>query len=123
VRRAWAAPDKGYDKAIAAWLAPGWREPIAGVVLTLDDNRGFLPQLHAAFPDLHSTVELVLAEGDLVANVTVTTGTQAGRYQDLEPTHRRVTRTMLQIHRVSNGKLAETWSETGSPGFSTQLTT
>ncbi len=61
-----------------------------------------------AFPDLHVTVEDVIAEGDkLVARNTVT-GTQQGEYMGRPPTGKSVTYNEIFVLRFANGRIAET---------------
>ena len=62
-----------------------------------------------AFPDLHVTVEDVIAEGDkLVARNTVT-GTNLGEYQGRPPTGRSVSYGEIIILRFAAGRVDETW--------------
>jgi steroid delta-isomerase-like uncharacterized protein len=60
-----------------------------------------------AFPDLHVTVEDVIAEGDkLVARNTVT-GTQQGEYMGRPPTGKSVTYNEMFVLRFANGRITE----------------
>jgi predicted ester cyclase len=62
-----------------------------------------------AYPDLHVTVEDVIAEGDkLVARNTVT-GTHQGEYLGVPPTGNSVTYDEIFIVRFVKGRIAETW--------------
>src|SRR5690349_9555898 len=51
----------------------------------------FLGDFVAGFPDLQISIEDAVAEGDLVAQRVTFTGTHAGDFQGLPPTHKRVT--------------------------------
>jgi len=66
-------------------------------------------RLHRAFPDLHVTVEDVIAEGDRIAARNSVTGTHRGDYMGLAPTGRRVTYNEMFIVRFVDGRIAETW--------------
>jgi hypothetical protein len=62
-----------------------------------------------AYPDLHVTVEDVIAEGDKVVCRNVVTGTHQGEYMGLAPTGRSVTYNEIFIFRLEGGRIAETW--------------
>ncbi len=62
-----------------------------------------------AFPDLHATVEDLIAEDDKVAGRTTLTGTHRGDYMGHPPTGRSVTYSEIFIFRFVGGRIAETW--------------
>ena len=66
-------------------------------------------RLHRAFPDLHVSVEDVIAEGDRIAARNSVTGTHQGDYMGIPPTGRRVTYNEMFIVRFVDGRIAETW--------------
>jgi steroid delta-isomerase-like uncharacterized protein len=66
-------------------------------------------RLHRAFPDLHITVEDVIAEGDKVVGRNTVTGTHQGEYMGIPPTGKSVTYNEIFIARFVNGRIAETW--------------
>jgi len=62
-----------------------------------------------AYPDLHVTVEDLIADADkLVARNTVT-GTHQGDYMGSPPTGKSVTYNEIFIFRFVEGRIAETW--------------
>jgi steroid delta-isomerase-like uncharacterized protein len=65
--------------------------------------------LLVAFPDLHLTVEDIIAEGDKVVVRNTVTGTHRGEYMGLPPTGKSVTYNEIFIFRFDNGRIAETW--------------
>ena len=66
---------------------------------------GFL----TAFSDLRCTVEDLLAEGNkVVARVTVR-GTHDGELMGMPPSGRRVDFSLIGIHRIADGRIAEGW--------------
>ena len=74
-----------------------------------------------AFPDLHFTVEDMIAEGDkLVARLTVR-GTQQGAFMGIPPTGKHVTVTAIDISRMAGGKSVEHWLEMDTLGMMQQL--
>jgi steroid delta-isomerase-like uncharacterized protein len=62
-----------------------------------------------AFPDLHLTVEDMIAEGDKVVVRNTVTGTHRGEYVGLLPTGKSVTYNEIFIFRFAEGRIAETW--------------
>jgi steroid delta-isomerase-like uncharacterized protein len=65
--------------------------------------------LQRAYPDLHITVEDLIAEGDKVVNRNTVTGTHRGEYMGIPATGRRVTYDEIFIFRFVDGRVAETW--------------
>jgi steroid delta-isomerase-like uncharacterized protein len=61
-----------------------------------------------AFPDLHVTVEELIAEDDKVVARNSVTGTQRGEYLGHPPTGRSVTYNEIFILRFAGGRIAET---------------
>jgi steroid delta-isomerase-like uncharacterized protein len=62
-----------------------------------------------AYPDLHMTVEDLIAEGDKVVCRNVVTGTHRGEYMGIPPTGKSVTYNEMFIVRFEGGRIAETW--------------
>jgi steroid delta-isomerase-like uncharacterized protein len=62
-----------------------------------------------AFPDLHLTVEDMIAEGDKVVVRNTVTGTHRGEYMGLPPTGKSVTYNEIFIFRFVDGRIVETW--------------
>jgi steroid delta-isomerase-like uncharacterized protein len=62
-----------------------------------------------AYPDLHVTVEDLIAEGDRVVSRQTVTGTHLGEYLGFSPTGRAVTYNEIFIFRFADGRVAETW--------------
>lgn len=67
--------------------------------------------LLAQFPDLHMTIEAIVAEGDLVAARVLSEGTNLGALNGmLPPTGKRFAARQSHWFRVADGKLAEHWA-------------
>jgi predicted ester cyclase len=62
-----------------------------------------------AFPDLSYTVEDEIAEGELVVARFSARGTHRGAFLGIEATGREVTYTGIDINRVRNGRIVESW--------------
>ena len=70
-----------------------------------------------AFPDLHFTVEDIIAEGDkVVARLTVR-GTQHGAFMGIPATGKQTTSTGIDINRIVDGKSVEHWLEMDTLGL------
>jgi len=67
--------------------------------------------VRTAFPDLHMTIEDMLAEGDQVAGRLKYTATHKGVAFDIPPTGKQVTNRGLFIYRISEGKYVEYWEQ------------
>jgi steroid delta-isomerase-like uncharacterized protein len=74
-----------------------------------------------AFPDLQMTVDLIVAEDDVVAARWTTTGTHTGPWADVEPTGRLVTFSGVNLFRVRDGKVVELWNHRDDLGVMQQL--
>ena len=75
----------------------------------------------AAFPDLHVTMEDMIAEGDRVVVRWTASGTHKGDLMGIAPTGRRVTVTGIAIDRIAGGKTVEHWEVFDQMGLMQQL--
>jgi predicted ester cyclase len=71
----------------------------------------------AAFPDLHSSLEDLIAEGDKVVVRGVDRLTHTGEFLGYPPTGKTFFITWIDIFRIENGKLAEAWLEIDMENF------
>ena len=62
-------------------------------------------------PDYQTTIEDLIAEGDMVVARVTMTGTHTGDFYGIPPTGRRVDLTGIFIVRIANGKIMEHWGE------------
>lgn len=74
----------------------------------------------AAFPDVRNTVDLMLAEGDLVAARWTTTGTHTGPWGEIAPTGRAVSFSGVNIFRIQQGRVVELWNHRDDLGLMQQ---
>lgn len=83
----------------------------------------FVAMVRTAFPDLRFTVDVVLAEGDLVGGRWTMTGTNTGPLGMLgaPATGRTVTLTGSEIMRVRDGQIQEIWHQEDLPGLLQQF--
>jgi steroid delta-isomerase-like uncharacterized protein len=74
-----------------------------------------------AFPDWHSDVEQLIAEGDLVVERFTARGTHAGELMGVAPTGREVTLRGINIFRIHDGQITERWGRLDQLGLLRQL--
>ena len=86
-----------------------------------EQNRQFVAELRAAFPDLHFTVEDEIAEGDRVCVRYRFEGTHTGAFRGIPSTKKRIGYSGILIYRILNNKIVEQWTEFDLLGFLKQL--
>lgn len=63
-----------------------------------------------AFPDLHFTIEEIVAEGDMVVARFMVKGTHQGMWLGIAPTGRRIRITWVSWAKVEGDKIVRSWS-------------
>jgi steroid delta-isomerase-like uncharacterized protein len=76
---------------------------------------------YTAFPDLHLTIEDIIAEGDKVAYRWTGSGTHKGELMGIAPTGKHGTMTGINIFRIASGKIVEGWISSDALGMLQQL--
>ena len=77
--------------------------------------------LLAAFPDLHSSEEEMVAEGNRVVVRRIFRGTHRGAFMGIEPTAKEVTFTATFTSHLSEGKIEEQWVNFDALGLLRQI--
>jgi steroid delta-isomerase-like uncharacterized protein len=72
-----------------------------------DSTRQIVRMLRTAFPDLHVTIEELVAEGDTVAGRVTMSGTHLGPFQGIAPTGRSFQQAHMHFVRFRDGKAIE----------------
>lgn len=103
------APD-GADHAVPPGMPP-----------TRDSAIQFLTMFRAAFPDLHYTLEDVIAEGDRVVQRATASGTMKGEFLGMPATGKSATWSEIHIVRLKDGKIVEHWASVDQLGMLQQL--
>ncbi len=75
----------------------------------------------AAIPDLHATIDDLVAEGDKVVVRYTVEGTQQGELPGVPPTGKRFRISGISIYRLAEGKIAEQWEQMDMLGLMQQL--
>ncbi len=75
-----------------------------------------------AFPDLHVSLDELIAEGDRVFLRSTLTGTHDGEYKGIPATGRHVATECAEVFRIADGTFAGYWCMTNVAGLMRQLT-
>jgi predicted ester cyclase len=94
--------------------------PLPGQGEGIDGVNQLATMYFAVFPDLSTTVEAVVNDGDLTAVRWSGVGTHEGDQMG-PPTHHRVHFSGIDILRISGGKVVEHWGETNGLEVMQQL--
>lgn len=86
-----------------------------------EDFVRFFEASSAVFSNARLTIDILVAEGDMVATYGSFTGTQDGRMGLFPPTGRDVDSKVLSIVRLEDGKIVELWVEWDNWAILTQL--
>jgi len=81
----------------------------------------FVADFSHAVPDCNDKIDFILADSNLVAYVTTTTGTQTGPMGNLPASGKKFTLKNIVIQRIENGKIAETWISWDNVAMLSQL--
>jgi len=82
----------------------------------LEGLKQWAKALFAAFPDLHVTIEDMIAEGDKVTKRYTTRYTWTGEFMGMSPTGTKATTNGTSIYRIADGKIVEMWWSEDSLG-------
>jgi len=86
-----------------------WHEPDQDIQ-GIEQARQFVSTYKSAAPDLHATVEDMIAEGDKVVTRWTVRGTHQGETEEFgPPTDRQFEIKGLTMHRIEGGKIVEEW--------------
>lgn len=75
----------------------------------------------SAFPDLHHTIDDIIAEGDRVAARVTTRGTHLGQFLGIPWTGKQVTWTTIHLYRIVDDMIAEDRVQMDMMGLMQQL--
>ncbi len=92
-----------------------------GVPPNREGAKTFFAMLRGAFPDLHVTINDVIAEGDKVVQRTTAHGTMTGAMMGMPPSGKSATWQQMHILRFADGKQVEHWAVIDQLGMLQQL--
>ncbi|MBK9270875.1 MAG: ester cyclase [Saprospiraceae bacterium] len=126
---------------VKKWILEGWnqnrnREVVADVFAQnwKDGNPSFPDQpsgiegamyyvetYRKIFPDIQFTLTQIIAEEDIVCFRFTAEATHQGEFMGIAATNKRVQFSGIVIHRIENGRFAESWNEIDLLGIRQQL--
>ena len=105
------ALNKGNFDVLDELFAPGYTEHQFGIKPTVEGMKEDFAYLRRAFPDLHLTIEDLIANEDTVWGRMTARGTNLGPFIG-PPTGKRIEVTVIDILRFGDGLIVDHW---GSP--------
>ena len=88
---------------------------------SVDTLKRNISKLRNSFPDIHVTIDDVIAEGDKVVVHRTTRGTHKGEYLGINGTDKQVAWVSIGIYRIVDGKLQELWQASDQLGALQQM--
>jgi len=109
IRRYYEAANKHNVELADEFVAPDFVD-YTNKIEGLESLKQFGNRFFKGFPDLHWTIEDIVAEEDKVWVRTTVTGTHRGEYIGVPPTGKDVTIRCVDIWRIVDGKIVEAWA-------------
>ena len=79
-------------------------------VRSREDLKQILRRQYRGFPDVHRTLEDIIADEDTVWIRVKITGTHTGEYRGIAPTGKKYVMDAVPHYRIVDGKIVEGWS-------------
>ena len=86
-----------------------------------DAARQEAAEFRRGFPDVVSTIEDLIAEGEKVVARWRSRATHQGEYMGIPPTGKEVEFTGISVYRIERGKIAESWNVEDKLGLLRQI--
>jgi len=115
---------KGDPGAVDDYLAADFvnHDPPFGASADREGMRSAGAMFRSVFPDWHSDLHLLVAEGDLVVEMFTASGTHTGaEIMGVAASGATVTLPGINIFRVRDGRIVERWGRLDDLGFLRQL--
>lgn len=111
-RSLFSAIDAGDFDKLRSMMASDVRlfHPLLPKPIGLEEAFQIIKSHYAGFPDWKHTVELLIADGDLVSVKLFQEGTHTGVYEGILPTDTKVTMPAQAILVIADGKVREFWA-------------
>lgn len=105
--------NKGNHDIVDELFAPDFQHhfPDPRLPKGVEAMRGLGQSVVSAFPDVHVTVEELIAEGDRVVERTTARATHQGEFNGVPATGKAVQWTETHVYRLEDGKIAELWPQ------------
>lgn len=114
---------KGDLGAVDTYLAEDFinHDPPFGVTPDREGMRTAASMMRAAFPDWHSELHALIAEGDVVVERFTAGGTHRGEVMGVPATGKPISLPGINIFRLRDGLIVERWGRLDDLGFLKQL--
>ncbi len=115
--------NKGNLALIDEMFAPDYlnHSPNTGQMAGPEGLKQLIAGFRRAAPDLHLTIDDMLAEGDRVVTRWTARGTHQGELMGIPPTGRQITVSAIVIDRIVEGRIVEHWAGRDDLGMYQQL--
>ncbi|HKH41979.1 MAG TPA: ester cyclase [Solirubrobacterales bacterium] len=115
--------NEGNEDVIDEICAPNFvdHDPLPGTGPDRDGIHEFVKQVRSAFPDLETTVDDILAEGDEIAVRSTFRGTHEGDFMGIPATGKKVEVANYDFVRIQNDQAVEHWGTIDSAALMEQL--
>ncbi len=123
VKRFYEAFDRGDVETLDAMVADDFASPTLPPGMP-QGREGFwmgARMLMSAFPERHTTVDVLVAEGDLVTAVHTHEALHGGPYLGFPPTGKRFKINGIEVFRIKDGKIKEYWRRDDDLGMLMQI--
>jgi steroid delta-isomerase-like uncharacterized protein len=98
-----------------------YHDPAAPKANSLEDYRQFVSRIRTTWPDMHYTIEDMIAEGDKVVARYTWLATHQKVFRGIPPTGRQVTHPGIAIYRFAGDKVVELWDIWDALGLYQQI--
>lgn len=114
--------ERNLDKAFELYALDYIYHGPGGVELRGRDGiRGLWDVFLLGIPDLHSTIEDMVSEGDKLVLRWRIEGTHTGEFLGVAPTNAEISLDITEIFRIANGQLVEAWDMYDRLGLMQQI--
>lgn len=101
-------------------VVPGYVNPQLKL-RSREDLKQILSRQYGGFPDVHRTIEDIIADEETVWIRVKITGTHTGEYRGIAPTGKKFVMAAVPHYRIVDGKIVEGWSVWNPFDFFKQL--
>ena len=117
------AQSRGNIEVVDEYLSADFidHSALPGFPPTREGVKQLFSAFRAAFPDFRAVIHDQVAEGDKVVTRKAFHGTPQGEFLGIPPTGRQVTIEVIDILRVTDGKIREHWNVVDQLGLMRQL--
>src|SRR5512135_2322474 len=114
---------KGDVDSVYECLAEGFvhHDPPLGQTGDREGMRAVGALVRSGFPDWHSDLHMLVAEGDVVVERFTASGTHQGEFMGVPASGHTVVLRGINIFRIADGRIVEAWSRLDELGILRQL--